>query len=178
MFYANSETILNNDRFFSPYIVESYPHQKEKSFNNYLLDTKRIIALLTLLRRLLRRSVCQRLLPLRHTIHRACPVVSESPPRFLFKKVWRILLVFLCFSWLMFKKEAGNVAPASGFRPSLACLLLFQKNYSSAVPFISFLNADAAVNFGTLARSLPRYAGYAHVSPCVPPVQRSRTRGW
>ena len=36
MFYANSETILNNDRFFSPYIVESYPHQKEKSFNNYL----------------------------------------------------------------------------------------------------------------------------------------------
>ncbi len=37
MFYANSETILNNDRFFSPYIVESYPHQKEKSFNNYLL---------------------------------------------------------------------------------------------------------------------------------------------
>lgn len=38
MFYANSETILNNDRFFSPYIVESYPHQKEKSFNNYLLQ--------------------------------------------------------------------------------------------------------------------------------------------
>lgn len=36
MFYLNSETILNNDRIFSPYIVESYPHQKEKSFNNYL----------------------------------------------------------------------------------------------------------------------------------------------
>lgn len=36
MFYVNSETILNHDHFFSPYIVESYPHQKKKSFNNYL----------------------------------------------------------------------------------------------------------------------------------------------
>ena len=43
MFYANSETILNNDRFFSPYIVESYPHQKEKSFNNYLFIYGQII---------------------------------------------------------------------------------------------------------------------------------------
>ena len=30
MFYVNSETILNHDHFFSPYIVESYPHQKKK----------------------------------------------------------------------------------------------------------------------------------------------------
>ena len=35
-YYVNSGTNLNNDQFFSPYIVESYPHQKEKSFNNYL----------------------------------------------------------------------------------------------------------------------------------------------
>jgi len=36
MIYVNSETILNNDLFFSPYIVGSYPHLKRKSFNNYL----------------------------------------------------------------------------------------------------------------------------------------------
>ena len=38
MFYVNPEAILNNDRFFSPYIAESYPHQRRKTFNNYLLD--------------------------------------------------------------------------------------------------------------------------------------------
>ena len=52
MIYVNSETILNNDRFFSPYMrrvihiieknhltityEESYPHHRKKSFNNYL----------------------------------------------------------------------------------------------------------------------------------------------
>ena len=34
--YVNSETILNNDLFFSPYIAEGYPHRGRKSFNNYL----------------------------------------------------------------------------------------------------------------------------------------------
>ncbi len=36
MIYVNSETILNNDLFFSPYIAESYPHHRRNSINNYL----------------------------------------------------------------------------------------------------------------------------------------------
>lgn len=36
MIYVNSKTILNNDPIFYPYILESYPHLKKKSFNNYL----------------------------------------------------------------------------------------------------------------------------------------------
>ena len=37
MIYVNSETILNYDLFFSPYIVGSYPQLRRKAFNNYLL---------------------------------------------------------------------------------------------------------------------------------------------
>lgn len=36
MFYVNSETIPNNDLFFSTYIAESYPQYRRKPFNNYL----------------------------------------------------------------------------------------------------------------------------------------------
>ena len=42
MFYVNSETIPNNDLFFSPYISESYPQYRRNPFNNYLKESEEL----------------------------------------------------------------------------------------------------------------------------------------